>query len=623
MKNLLFSLILLSFVIRINAQEKGLFIPVEFRSSYEKGIRNYDGTPGENYWQNHSDYVIEAKIDTLSNILSGREKIIYFNNSPDSLSEIVIRLFPDIFKKGNSRDFDISPEAVNDGVNIEYILIEGDSVNLSDRKEFRRSGTLANLMLGNMLLPNSSIVIEIAWSHKIPDINNIRNGTYGDKNYFIGYWHPQISVYDDIRGWSRQNYEGRVEMYGDFNNYDVKVSFPENFIVWGTGEIQNYEEVLEKKYVERIYKAMNSDSVVNIVELKDIEEGKITKQDGFNTWHFKAYKVTDFAFAASDKYLWNMTSFIPDSTRNGRVYVDAAYNPDSEDFYQVAEIARESLKFFSYEMPAYRFPFPKATVFNGEGGMEYPMMVNDGSATQLSGTVHLTSHELAHQYFPFLTGIDEERHAFMDEGWATMLPYEIQSRLAPGYDPIARNSRTYSSQSGKSFDMPLILPSNAMKGPSYRLAAYSRSGAAYEVLRDMLGTDLFLKAMKDFISNWERKHPKPHDFFFTFNRVTGKDLNWFWKPWFFEIAEADLELNFNELSKKITVKNIGGIPIPIKLQLEFKSGEIKEIYTSAEVWQNTSIFEFDEIIEGELSKIILGNDQIPDNNNLNNEISLN
>ncbi|QKJ97813.1 MAG: hypothetical protein HND39_16875 [Ignavibacteriota bacterium] len=48
--------------------------------------------------------------------------------------------------------------------------------------------------------------------------------------------------------------------------------------------------------------------------------------------------------------------------------------------------------------------------------MEFPMMINDGSTDIWEHTVKsLTSHELAHQYFPFYVGsMNEKKYAFMD-----------------------------------------------------------------------------------------------------------------------------------------------------------------------------------------------------------------
>ncbi|HQF43876.1 MAG TPA: hypothetical protein PK073_13290, partial [Ignavibacteriaceae bacterium] len=76
----------------------------------------------------------------------------------------------------------------------------------------------------------------------------------------------------------------------------------------------------------------------------------------------------------------------------------------SKDFVDNAYYAKETLKYFSFEIPGIPFPYPCATVFNGAGGMEFPMIVNNGSTTSKAGTVGLTSHELAISICLFLWG---------------------------------------------------------------------------------------------------------------------------------------------------------------------------------------------------------------------------
>ena len=82
---------------------------------------------------------------------------------------------------------------------------------------------------------------------------------------FIAYWYPQIAVYDDIDGWDRMDYTGFLEMYNDFNNYNVEFTVPTGFQIWATGVWQNPEEILNQKYLDRYNSAWKSDEVVRII----------------------------------------------------------------------------------------------------------------------------------------------------------------------------------------------------------------------------------------------------------------------------------------------------------------------------------------------------------------------
>ena len=96
-------------------QEK-LFIPRNIHPAYEKGTRSPDGKPGAEYWQNSSEYKIDVEFEPSSYLIRGNEEITYYNNSPDTLKRIVLRLYPNVFKKGSARDYSIIPEGLTEGV---------------------------------------------------------------------------------------------------------------------------------------------------------------------------------------------------------------------------------------------------------------------------------------------------------------------------------------------------------------------------------------------------------------------------------------------------------------------------------------------------------------------------
>ena len=87
--------------------QQELFIPRNIKAAYEKGTRSLDGRPGAEYWQNSADYKIEVEVDPSTYQIVGSEEITYYNNSPDSLNRIVLRLYPNIFKKGSARDYSL------------------------------------------------------------------------------------------------------------------------------------------------------------------------------------------------------------------------------------------------------------------------------------------------------------------------------------------------------------------------------------------------------------------------------------------------------------------------------------------------------------------------------------
>ena len=607
------------------SQEK-LFTPRNILSAYEKGTRSLDGNPGPEYWQNSSDYKIEVEVDPSTYQIIGSEEITYYNNSPDSLNRIVLRLYPNLFKKGSARDYAISPEAVNEGVTISEISINGRLINLENRSIYRVTNTLAVIYLPEPIPPKSSANLSIEWSFSLSPKTTLRMGVYDSTTVFVGYWYPQIAVYDDIDGWDYYNYSGQVEFYNDFSNFEVMITIPNNFGVWATGGFQNPEEVLDQRILERYRTANESSDVVRIVTSDDLNLLSIYNTDeSTNTWIYKAHNVTDFAFAFSGHHLWDGLSTVIDTINSRKVFIQAVYPADSPDFHDITEACKDLIKYFSFEMPGIIFPFPSIVAFNNGrngGGMEFPMMINDGSPEAWESSVALTAHELAHQYFPFYVGTNEKKYAFMDEGWAVMLPFNYLENLAGINSRLISNVGNYEYIAGTEDDIPAMIISLSLDYISYLNSAYNRSSISYEILRDMLGDQLFLQALKEFIHRWNGKHPTPYDFFFTFNDITGKDLNWFWKPWFFEYGYPDLAIEkviIDNGKAEVIIRKIGNVPTPVKLKVVYENETNEEFYYSADVWkENKLVYEIQLELSDILKEIQLGDLTIPDSNRENN-----
>lgn len=607
-------------------KHRPLYTPLNIRQAYENGTRQTDGRPGPAYWQNHSDYDIRVELKPDSREILGSAKIHYFNNSPDSLKILVLRLYQDIFKKGTARDFPADPRDVHDGVIIQRLSLNGTDLNEEDG-DFNRRLTNLTIKLKDPLPARQSLQLEVDWQFVISRHSNVRMGSYDSTSFFVAYWYPQVAVYDDIDGWDKYVYGGLLEFYNDHNNYQVEITVPDEYLVWATGDWENPQEVLEEPFLQRYQAALKADSALKIVAQSDLDTKKIVRGSGKKSWKFKARAVPDFAFAVSDHYLWDMGSVVVDDRTNRRVAVSAAYKQSSKDFFDVARIGMKTVEYLSHEMPAVPFPYPKITVFNGQGGMEFPMMVNDGSSEKRSGTVHVTSHEISHTYFPFMMGTNERKYAWMDEGWAVFLPALFQKRNTNGYDPVARYTGYYQAVAGTEMDVPMMVPTivyglNAFR-PTYRNAAYNRSSAAYFQLMELLGEPLFKKCLQEYVARWAGKHPMPLDFFNTFNSVAGENLNWFWIPWFFEQGYPDLAIKDAFVTGDqvhVIIENRGTIPVPVDLQITYTDGQQDTVYKSARVWQGSQKG-FSIELERKNSKIKsldLGNNHIPDADRKNN-----
>ena len=100
-KQLLTATLFLGFAATALAQS--LYIPRDIQKVYNKGTRSSDGRPGKNYWQNHARYNISVTAMPPGRNIQGDETITYFNNSPDTISQLLFKLYPNLYQKGAMR----------------------------------------------------------------------------------------------------------------------------------------------------------------------------------------------------------------------------------------------------------------------------------------------------------------------------------------------------------------------------------------------------------------------------------------------------------------------------------------------------------------------------------------
>ena len=619
-------LLIFVFTLFLQAQNTTLYLPLNVKASYEKGVRNYDGTPGKKYWQNKSVYKIQAELLPDSSILKGKETVKYFNNSPDTLRRVVVRLYQDIFKQGATRDWMFNPNGFTKGDVITEIIIDGDTLDLKNYDgEIMRGSTNLFLRLPKPLAPGNVATLKFKWNFKVPDVIKLRMGNYGDGDMFVSYWYPQISVYDDVDGWDVLDYTGSVEFYNDFSDFDFQITVPDNFTIWATGDLVNADSVYQEGILEKLDKAKKSDETVQIISKKERDEKAVTVHNLKNVWHFVAKNVTDVSFAVSDSYVWDGASVIVDSTTGRRALTSVVYEDGAPNFNEGAQFARATINYLSNILPAFNYPYSHHTTFCNKstgGGMETPMMADDGAPSVRSRTIGLIAHEITHTYFPFIMGTNERKYAWMDEGWATFFPTEIIAGFEPSYDYWQRIVSRYENSAGQEAEIAPIVPSYMNRGKYRRIAFYNRPACAYMELEKLLGRKTFKKALLAYMNRWHGKHPLPWDFFFTFNKVSGQDLDWFWKPWFFEEGYPDLqieEVQSEDGNYDVTVKKAGNIPTRVKLTFVFEDGSKKVKEFKASVWKYGNKFAHVKIHSGKkLSKVLLGSKHIPDADRTNN-----
>lgn len=589
------------------AQER-ILIPREMQKAYENGTRSKDGNPGANYWHNTVDYNIKAAINPATREIGGSASITYYNNSPDDLTVLVVRLYNDVFKKGNARASSVDNRDVDGGVTVSRVAVSGSDMDL-EGNSVNRSGTNMYIRLPEPLKSGASIDLIVDWAQFIPYTNR-RTGVADSSSFFVAYWYPQMAVYDDVFGWDTQNYNFRTEFYNNLGNYEVELTAPTNFTIWASGMLQNPEEVFNQDVLDRYNKALTATDPLNIIS-GDEQDSTFAHKSG--TWKYKADEVSDFAFAMSDHYEWNAAS---QKVEGRDVLISSLYpagNP--APFAAMTPNQQKTMKHFSEDFPGIPYPYPQFTTFIGlgGGGMEFPMMAYNGGPG-----LGVTVHEMFHTYFPMYVRVNERRFAWMDEGWADFVTSIVTNRyFQDDTTPLFTTFKgSVGGMQGSYEDLPLITSSQFMDGTNYGYASYPLPAFVYSILHQHLGDELFLKCYQAYITRWAKKSPIPFDFFYTFENVSGQDLSWLWKPWYFEYGYPDVKIG--ELKKnKLTVTNEGNRPVPLKLEVAYNDGTEYENTLSASTWKNGNTTTL-EIPKYKEIKTISINASVPDLDDTNN-----
>ena len=592
--------------------QPALPVPRNVQALYAKGTRAESGQPGPGYWQNTADYDINVTFDPATRRVAGTVAIQYQNNSPDSLHQVWFKLYPNIYQKGAPRNRAFAPEDLGDGVKLSALSINGETFEV---------GKLA-IEATNMVVPlrraigaHQAASVKATYAYTLNKGSHQRTGEIEPGADFVAYFFPRIAVYDDLDGWNKVPYTGDQEFYNDFGNFKAAITVPRNFVVWATGDLTNTDQVLAPKYAQRLRAAEQQDAITAIISAEDAKRRDITAPNAQNTWRFEARNVTDFVFATADHYAWQSTSLVVDPATKRRTRVDAVYNPKHEDYREVIDLSRKTVEAMSYTFPKWPFPYAHETVFDGLDQMEYPMMVNDNPTATREDAITLTDHEIFHTMFPFYMGINETKYGWMDEGWATIGEWLISGVIDPKLDDDY-GIKPYADHAGEENDLPIVTPSTQQNGLPFFLNSYPKPGLGYLYVKDMLGDELFTKALHTYIRNWNGKHPLPHDFFNSMNAGASRNLNWFWQRWFFDAGYPDLAIATVAKTASgydLTIQAKGTKPVPVDLTLTFADNTIQKIHRSIAVWETgaTSVT-VPVATKQPLKRVTLGSTLVPD-----------
>jgi hypothetical protein len=593
--------------------DTGIFSPLAIPSPSD--IRQPDGTPGPAYWQQRVDYTIRAALDTAAKRLSGAETIRYTNNSPDTLRFVWMQLDQNLFRQGSTGSLLFPSESrfgsagFQGGFDIDSIVQcntdgqPGSAAAATRRKRRQKTtatppprclpgplktrvdDTMMYLELGAPIAPGGTTTFELAYGFSIPEHGADRMGRDGAL-YEMAQWYPRMAVYDDVHGWNTDQYLGQGEFYLEYGNIAYEVTVPAGYIVAGTGVLQNPANVLTAAQRGRLATALKSDTTIHIVTEPELSSGAARPvRQGSLTWRFRAENVRDVAWAASPEYLWDASGW-------EGVLAQAFYRPAALDTWkEAAKMSRYSIR--EYSTRWFGYPYPQISAVEGPvSGMEYPMLAMEARGNDGPDLYSVLTHEIGHMWYPMVVGSDERRYAWMDEGFNTF----INTFSEEGYwhrDDSAVRQRERTLVIGidqTPTAQPIMTPANRYKTSDNLLSlAYVKPSIMLLTLRNkVLGPEVFDSAFREYTRRWAFKHPQPADFFRTIEEVSGRDLAWFWRGFFYTSAALDQTVESVKQDSlggsQLTLANLGDAVMPVELELGFEDSTTELVKLPVEIW---------------------------------------
>ncbi|MCB0801802.1 MAG: M1 family metallopeptidase [Flavobacteriales bacterium] len=511
------------------------------------------------YWQQEVSYNMQIDMNVESNQFKGIQKLVYKNNSPDTLNKVFYHLYYNAFQPGSMMD--VRSRTISDPdsrVGARIAALKDDEIGYQkinklsqDGKKltYKVVGTILEVELAKPILPGASTSFTMDFEAQVPlQVRRTGRDNKEGIRYSMTQWYPKMVEYDK-QGWHANPYIGR-EFHGVWGNFDVAITIDSKYILGATGYLENANEIGYGYADENI----------------EIEHGEKL------TWKFTAPMVHDFAWVADPDFTHKTTVLDNGTTLHFLYQADSnTTNWDSLPHFAVKIFEEMNQTFGEY-------PYKQYTVAQGgDGGMEYPMLTLITGHRSKGSLVGVTAHEAIHSWYQLLLATNESLYPWMDEGFTSYAEDVILPSILPKYKPFSGSYRSYFNlvESGKQ-EVLTTHADHYKTNRAYGVASYSMGLIFCHQLSYIVGYDVFLKGMKRYFNEWKYKHPTPNDFIRIIEKESGLELDWYLNQWIASTNTIDYGIKWMKEKDgltTLTLEKIGELPMPLDIYVKYKNGK--------------------------------------------------
>ncbi|MFW6199074.1 MAG: M1 family metallopeptidase [Gemmatimonadota bacterium] len=519
-------------------------------------------------WSQGVHYRIEARLDEEDDILTGRARIRYTNNSPDTLRRFYVHQHLNAFRPNSAwaradleagiRTFqDLGPEE-HAFERIREAEIEGEAV----RPFYPHApdSTIAGLRLPSSLPPGETITVDILWDARLS--TEPRRQARRGRRFDFAQWYPRVVVYD-LEGWRTHPLYRQGEFYGEYATYDVTVDVAEDQVIGSTGVPlegdPGWESVAAPgtEPVEHQRDWYGSTEGAPCVEAAGVRtcgvpgpEGAApgsaerlgllagsvgAASSGRKRVRWYAEGVHHFAWSVSPEYIYEEGRFQD-------VVIRVLYRPGDEDTWGngvAVERTAQALAWMDTVFGDYAYPQVTNLHRIEPGGTEFPMVIMDGSAS-----LGLIVHEINHQYAHAILGNNEWYEGWLDEGMASFLEDWFFERRGAGRSVWLGTEAQVIDLELRGDAAPVTYPAEDYSTYGvYGSMVYGKGSLILRMLRDMAGDERMIELLRTYYDRYRLGHVDGDAFQAVAEEVLRQDLDWFFGQWLHANGVVDYALD--------------------------------------------------------------------------------